>query len=136
YMTSNFRADLGITVDIYDGKVLIDGINRAVLRASEFPFGVGDELVSLDGKSAEEWITTLSKFRRYGNPVTTRRNAAGLITVRPQTSYPRAAELRHTATVVIRRANGDLETYKLPWTKTGIPVVKAGPVPMPRAAAA
>ena len=136
FMTSSFRADLGITVDIYDNLVLIDAINRAVLRASEFPFAIGDELVSLDGKSVEEWITIISKFRKYGNPVTTRRNAAGLITQRSQSSYPRASELGDTATVVIRRANGDLETYKLPWTKTGVPVAKAGPIPMPRAAAA
>src|SRR5262249_55336669 len=30
-MTSSFNATLGMTVDIYDGKVLIDSINRAQL---------------------------------------------------------------------------------------------------------
>src|SRR5262245_38279490 len=29
-MTSNFVANLGMTVDIFDGKVLIDSINRAM----------------------------------------------------------------------------------------------------------
>src|SRR6476661_9806746 len=32
-MTSTFSATLGITVDIYDGKVLIDSINRSLLPA-------------------------------------------------------------------------------------------------------
>jgi len=33
--------------------------------------------------------------------------------------------------VLIRRQNGDLETYTIPWIKTGTPVL-VGPVPMPR----
>src|SRR5215813_234178 len=36
-MTSSFRANLGITVDIYDGKVLIDTINRIQLPAATYP---------------------------------------------------------------------------------------------------
>jgi hypothetical protein len=132
-MTSSFSANLGITVDIYDGKVLIDSINRTLLPQSTFPFAVGDELVSLDGKSVEEWITLLSKWRKYGNPVSTRRVAAGRITVRPQSAVPRVVEVGDTATAVIRRADGKLETHTLPWTKTGLPVFKVGPVPLPRA---
>ena len=64
-MTSNFAARLGagpvpnlpgatfigVLVDIYDGKVLIDFINRTLLPASEYPFQVGDEIVSVDGLS-------------------------------------------------------------------------------------
>jgi hypothetical protein len=136
YMTSNFNANLGITLDIYDGKVLIDSINRTRLPASTFAFAVGDELVSLDGKTAEEWIATLSKWRKMGNPATTRRNAAAAIAVRSQSTCPRAVELGDSAAVMIRRASGNLENYTLPWTKTGTPVTKAGPVPMPRAVAA
>src|SRR5689334_17735537 len=44
FMTSSFNANLGITVDIYDGKVLIDSINRARLPVSTYPFAIGDEL--------------------------------------------------------------------------------------------
>lgn len=128
-MNSNFAADLGLSVDIYDGKIVIEAINRAVLPSSKFPFQGGDELASLDGKSAEDWITELSRFRRWGNPQTTRRYAANAITFRLQSLYPRAVELGESAAVGIRRANGDLETYTLPWTKTGFPVTKVGPVP-------
>jgi hypothetical protein len=39
-------------VDIYDGKVLIDTINRTLLPQAQYPFGVGDELVALDGEAA------------------------------------------------------------------------------------
>src|SRR4051794_6435325 len=135
YMNSTLRADLGITVDLYDGKVLIDGINRARLPGAAYPFAVGDELVSLDGKTAEEWIASLARYRAYGSPATTRRYATGAITVRSQSTYPRTGELGDYAFAVIRRANGDLQEYTMPWMKTGVPVLKAGPVPMPRAAA-
>src|SRR5881296_4704643 len=37
-MTSSFSANLGMTVDIYDGKVLIDSINRALLPVAAYPF--------------------------------------------------------------------------------------------------
>jgi hypothetical protein len=136
YMNSNFRADLGIALDIYDGVVLIDGINRTRLPAATYPFEIGDELVSLDGKTAEEWIALICKYKSYGNPRTSRRNAAGSIAVRSQSTFPRAIEIGDTAAVVIRRAAGGLENYTLPWLKTGLPVVKPGPAPMPRAVAA
>lgn len=134
YMNSNFRADLGLTFDIYEDKVLLDGINRTRLPADTYPFEVGDELVSLDGKTADEWLTVLSRFKAYGNPRTTRRNAAAGIGNRSQTVYPRAVELGDTASVVIRRASGALETYTLPWAKTGTPVLQAPVSPVPRSA--
>src|SRR5947209_6721988 len=42
-LPSSFRATLGFTVDIYDGKVLIDSITRSRLPAATFPFQIGDE---------------------------------------------------------------------------------------------
>ena len=131
---SRFAADTGIFVDLYDGKPLIDGINRSVLPQRDYPFEIGDEVVSVDGKSAEELIAGFSKLRSMGNPRTTRRNASNYITFRPQSMIPRASELGDTATVVIRRQNGNLETYTVPWTKTGVPMSNVGPVPSPKAA--
>ena len=84
-MTSTFSASLGMTVDIYDE--LIDSINRGLLPVSTYPFGMGDELVSLDGKPVE-WISAISKYRARGNPSTTRRAAAGQITARSQSAFP------------------------------------------------
>jgi C-terminal processing protease CtpA/Prc len=128
---SRFLADLGIYVDIYDGKVLIEQIVRSRVPADEYPFQVGDELVSLDGKPVEELITELGAQQSLSNPRTTRRSAADAITFRLQSEYPRAAELPDESQIVVRRASGDLETYTLPWTKTGTPLVSVGPVNTP-----
>src|SRR5262245_42642483 len=51
-LTSDFVARLGFSVDIYDGVPLIDSLNRTQLPAGPYPFGIGDELVSIDGRPA------------------------------------------------------------------------------------
>ena len=141
-MPSSFRAYLGgsgpsagMYVDIYDGKVLIDSLNRSLLPSGTYPFQVGDEIVSVDGVSSEDWIKRVSTWRRYGNPATTRRFASQQIVTRAQSTFPRAFEIGDTAVVEVRRDSGVLETYRIPWAKTGIPVITVGPVPTPRTAA-
>jgi C-terminal processing protease CtpA/Prc len=127
---------IGLLVDVYDGKVLIDIIGRSVLPAAEYPFQVGDEIVSIDGVSAEDWIKRLSTWRQYGNPATTRRFAANQMINRTQVVFPRAVETPNSSVVEIRRASGALERYTIPWYKTGYPLTTVGPVPSPRVSTA
>src|SRR6185295_938504 len=129
-LPSDFIARLGFTVDIYDGVLLIDSLNRTTLPASTYPFAIGDELVSVDGVAVGQLLQDFSKYAPQGNPVSTRRLAAARITIRPQSVMPHASDLGATATVVIRRLNGNLETYTIPWSKTGTPL-RVGPVPSP-----
>ena len=135
-LQSTYEATLGFTVDIYDGKVLIDSIDRTVLKDTDFPFQIGDELVSVDGKSADDWIKDLSRFVSDGNPRSARRDAADLIVDRIQAIMPRAHEIGDTAAVMIRRQNGDVQSFTIPWAKTGRPYISAGPVPDPKTSSA
>ena len=130
-LPSDFVASLGFGVDIYDGMLLIDTLNRTLLPLATYPFAIGDELVSVDGVSVEQLLQDFAKYAPQGNPVSTRRMAAQRITTRPQSRMPHASDLGEAAIVLIRRQNGDLETYTIPWIKTGTPVL-VGPVPMPR----
>ncbi len=132
-LPSSFFARLGFTVDIYDGKVLVDGITRGLLPLTTYPFQIGDELVSVDGRPVEEWITEFSQFRSAANPRSTRRFAAGYITSRSQSVIPSTGLLGDSASVVIRRDGGNMESYTIPWTKTGLPLTTVGPVPTPNA---
>lgn len=132
FMTSSFQASLGITVDIYEGKVLIDSINRAVLPQARYPFSIGDEVVSVDEVPVEDLIAKFSKWRAYGNPIATRRNAAAKITVRSQSTFPRAVEVGENAIVAVRGADGNETRYTIPWNKSGVPLRTVGPVPTPR----
>jgi hypothetical protein len=134
-LPSGFYASLGFWVDLYDGRVVIDEISRTTLPLKDYPFRTGDELVSLDGKPAEEWIRANWKYSMAANDLSTRRIAAGFITYRPQVYIPRAHEIGESASVVIRRQNDDEETYTIPWQKRGTPITVVGPVATPKAAA-
>ena len=128
---SDFYAQLGFFADIYDGAYLIDLVNRTLLPAATYPFVAGDELVSIDGEDAKTLATRLSRFVGQGNPKAQQRLAAQYLTSRFQSRFPDAASLPDTASVVIRRQNGNMETYTLKWVKTGTPVT-VGPVGPPR----
>jgi hypothetical protein len=119
---SNFRASLGLAVDIYDGKVLIEAISSRYPPA-QFPFRVGDELVSIDGVPVNETLDRLMKLQSFGRARPTRRLAAAYLTSRPQAVVPAAHLTPDMSTVVIRRAEtGAEEAYALTWLKSGQPL--------------
>ncbi len=132
-LPSDFAAQLGFGVDIYDGALLIDTINRALLPVGQYPFGIGDELISIDGEDAVALTDKLSKYVPQGNPRAARRQGAQRLTSRFQSRFPHATDLRDSATVVIRRQTGATETYTISWIKTGTPL-EAGPIPSPKSA--
>jgi hypothetical protein len=130
-LPSDFEANLHFTTDIYEGKVLIDSIDRLYLRATAYPFAVGDELVSVDGVAAADLVQQFIPYSANGSgsKVTRQRLAADTITLRAQAIYPAANRIGDTATVVVRRQSGALETYTIPWDKFGTPITQVGPVP-------
>ena len=132
-LPSDFIARLPITVDVYDGKVLIETINRSLLPASDYPFVVGDELVSMDGIDMEQLLKDNAKYAAYENPISTRRLAATRVVLRAQSLQPHAPDVSDTAQVGIRRQNGNVEAYTIQWQKTGTQL-EVGPVPSPRGA--
>ena len=130
---TTFSASLGMSVDIYDGKVLIDSINRTVLPVAQYPFNIGDELVSLDGRSTQNLIESFRRYAIAANQRSTDRTAATRIVSRNQQIMPHISDLEDTATVVIRLAStGAANTYNIPWVKSGLPITSQGPVPSPR----
>ena len=126
-LPSNFTATLNFSVDLYDtNELLVDSINRTRLPAADFPFVTGYQLVSIDGQDA---FSLLQKFLRYqiaANPRSTARFAATLLTLRPQVLMPHAADVPEISTVVFRRPDSQLEAYRIPWVKTGLPLTAVG----------
>src|SRR5262245_9398578 len=96
-----FSVSLGFSVDIYDGTVLIDAINRTTLPASQYPFVAGDELVSVDGKPVGQLIKSFRKYAIAANQRSTDRVAASRIVSRSQQIMPHIPELGDSASVVI-----------------------------------
>jgi hypothetical protein len=130
-LPSDFQAQLGFTVDLYDGLVLIDSVNRSALPLAQFPFDVGDQVVSVDGQAAADLVKGFSKYVSGGNPRTVSRLAAALITSRRQAAYPYAPQVGDSAAVVVLRQNGNTETYTIPWRKAGMPLMALGASPGP-----
>ena len=132
FLPSDFAAELPFLVDFYDGVALLESINRSRLPSLQYPFQIGDELVSVDGETAEAWTSRVARLQSFANPSATRRWALDQITFRVQQVIPRAPEVGVRATVVVRRATtGTLETYTIPWLKSGTPLTQIGPVPTP-----
>ena len=125
-LPSNFVASMNFGVDIYDGKLLVDTINRSRLPLTTFPFQIGDELVSIDGQDAQQILDGLLKYGVAANPRSTRRIAAELLTLHIQSLMPHAPSTPNSSIVVFRHADGSLETDTIPWTKTGLPLVNVG----------
>jgi hypothetical protein len=125
-LPSTFQASLNFTVDIYDGKLLVDSINRSRLPASEFGFVNGYELVSIDGQDSQKQLDTLLRYEIAANPRSTRRLAAQLLTFRPQVLMPHAADVPEISVVLFRRPDGGMETYRIPWAKSGLLLTNVG----------
>lgn len=130
-LPSNFQARLNFTVDIYDGKLLVDFINRTRLPAAEFGFVNGYELVSIDGQDAQKLLDGLLRYQIAANPRSTRRLAAQLLTIRPQSLMPHAADVPEISVVLFRRPDGGMESYRIPWAKSGLPLTAVGRYPTP-----
>jgi hypothetical protein len=126
-LPSLFVARLNFSVDIYDGKLVVDFINRQRLPAEEYPFLSGYELVSIDGEDAMRILDRYVRYSIAANPRSTRRIAASMITTRPQQILPSAPNVPELSTVVFRQPDGQLETYRIPWAKAGLPLTGVGP---------
>src|SRR4029077_12006403 len=133
-LPSTFQATLNFAVDIYEGKLLVDSINRLRLPAAEYGFVNGYELVSIDGQDSQKQLDGLLRYQIAANPRSTRRLAAQLLTFRPQALMPHAADVPEISTVVFRRFDGRLETYRIPWTKSGLPLTNVGNYTLPAVA--
>jgi hypothetical protein len=132
FLPSTFVASLPFAADLYDGRPLIDSIDRARLPESRYPFQIGDELVSIDGQPAGEWIDRVVRLQSFANPRATRRWALDQITFREQAVIPKAAQMGERAIVAVkRRTSGAIETYSMPWETSGTPLERIGPVPTP-----
>ncbi|MBM3729138.1 MAG: hypothetical protein FJW40_27405 [Acidobacteria bacterium] len=135
-LPSSFSARRGFTADLYEGRILVDSIDRTRLKAEDFPFEIGDELVMMDGLQAADLARSLARFNGEGTAVGATRSGIGFLTSRPQRLIPRAHEVGEMAKVTIKRANGENANYDIPWLKSGMPVVSVPDSPPVRTAAA
>jgi len=137
-LPSDFYAYLPLIADLYDGKVLIETIDRTSLPIDRFPIQRGDEIVAIDGKTAAQWMEELLPYsvNGNGNDSARRRLTTFTLTDRFQSWYPYAHLVPEMAKVEIRRGDGEVKTYEMAWEKLGTPLETIGRVPNPVLASA
>jgi hypothetical protein len=79
------------------------------LPLTQYPFQIGDVLLSVDGRPVDELMTEFSRFFKRANPRSTGRTVADFLTFRQQARLPRAIDLPEQSVVVIERAGGAQE---------------------------
>lgn len=131
-LPSDFVAYLGFRVDLFDNAPIVYSVDRRMLPVSRFPIAVGDEVVSIDGVSADDLIRRLARYSVAANDRTTARLAADAMTLRIQQSDPTAPGVPDESTVVLRSPDGEIKTLRIEWDKSGLPLSNLGPVPSPK----
>lgn len=135
YAPGSLLADSGLGADIYDGKVLIDFVDRTLLPRTRFPIEIGDEVISLEGKPVEQAISDFTRLHKMANPASSRRYATEALFFRYVGESPRAALLGDNLDLMVKQADGETRSFSVPWSKSGLGLTKIGPVPSPRAQA-
>lgn len=128
-VNSDFVADLHLYTDIFEGKVLIEQIDRSYLPVSRFDFAVGDEIVQFDGRPVMDAVQSIAKITSFANTRSTLRWAADKLVYREQYLLPSAVAIGETATILVRRQDGSEKSYTIAWDKFGTPLTKLGPLP-------
>jgi hypothetical protein len=114
-------AMIPFSVDLVEGKPVIDEVMRQILPESNFPFQRGDEIVAIDGVPAAEVLQYLMKYVGMGFELTQKRYAAMLMTFRPSSMVP--VPMGKIAVFSFRRGKSDIiETKALPWLRMGMPL--------------
>lgn len=111
-------ATLPIVTDLVEGKVLISQINRDKLKEDKFPFAVGDEVVSVDGQPASQFVDSISKYIASGKSNSIRRFASWLVFNRNSQKIPLPTS--KTIKLEIRRGTSAvIEPVELEWNFKG-----------------
>lgn len=104
--------------DLIQGKALITFIDQEKIKAIKFPFALGDEIVSVNGKNIEDYIQSMLPFIGTGNPKSARSYAIWSLTARRGARTVTPTE--KSVTFEIRHGQSNIiETVKLDWTVTG-----------------
>ncbi len=105
---------------LFDGKVLIEEIDRNKLSEKKFPFRVGDEIVSVDGQDIADFLDEYQVYRGSGSDLTMRTRAAYAVTWRRGRYYP--VKDGEVVFGIRKGTSNTIVEVKLEWGLTGTPL--------------
>ena len=117
WIPTKLKGEVPFIVDLINGKILIDTIDRAKLSESAFPFEKGDEVVSINGQDIQRFLDEHMKYRGRGADLSARAAAAYFVTKRRGRFVP---VWDGEVTYGIRKGTSSIiEKVTLEWDVTG-----------------
>lgn len=118
-LPTDYKAEIAITTDLVEGKVLIDAIDRKKISEQEFPFVRGDEVISFNGKPVQNEVDEVSRYLGGGFILSEKRSAAQSLFIRSGKRFPVPTG---DVEVEVRRGTSNIiEKVRLKWEVTGTP---------------
>lgn len=123
---TNHLAELPISTDLVQGRVLIDTVDRAQLSVEQFPYQRGDEIVSVDGTPIAQVVDELQSYVNSGYDMSARRIAAAMVFFRAGKGVP--VPSAKTVRFEVRRGTSSVvEPVELNWKFSGQPLDERRP---------
>lgn len=117
-LPTTYQAALPFSVDLVQGKVLIDEVNRQLLPANKFPYQRGDEIVEFGGQPVMDAVKELEPYVPNGYELSVVRLAAMSLTTRTGKRFPVPAD--KNVTMKIRRGTSAIvDPVKMEWIYSG-----------------
>lgn len=117
YFHSTESATLPFLVSGVDGRYYFTFIDRAKLSATSFPFTIGDELISFDGRPIHDVVSQLKQSeQRSANEATDQALAEIFLTNR--FGAKAAIVPKGAVSIGVRSNNGKVKNYQLIWNYT------------------
>src|SRR5262249_30438880 len=94
----------------------------------QYPFQIGDQLLSVNSRSIDRWLDTLLPLVAAVNPGLRRSIAANLIVKRSGPLLPSTPQPGDRATITVRRQNGRVENFTINWILQGSAIAEFAPL--------
>jgi C-terminal processing protease CtpA/Prc len=120
---SNYKATLGFTADLVEGKALIDSVDTLRLPSLLFPFKKGDQIISIGGVAVDKIASELALVSNTGSEASTKRIAYARLGTRKEAAGLAVPKGITTITVLPKGADKPV-TVTATWILTGTPLVE------------
>jgi len=114
---SNAIAKLPFEIEEYEGRFFVASVDMKQMPEG-ISLEVGDEILSLCGRSPEDERAELLEYLGEGNPRTAERFATAMLTSRRQSSLPRLPDGACEIAVAVR-GDGTVRNISLEWERKG-----------------
>jgi hypothetical protein len=129
-LPSSYETKLPLQLTYVEGKTVVNHLAGSLVRSKLCDVEIGDELVSMDGKSADEIRAELGAVRGLGNARSDQGYLTRTLTARSEKAgIPTPSGDKPKAQLEFLGTNGRTTRCEIPWEVKGYPLVDLTPGP-------